>query len=207
VIVERDGWWWPEGDWICRKSVMEHGADDVAWVLANVPGRDLIVQAGGNVGCYPLALAPAFQQVLTFEPDPINFTCLFKNAQARDALDRVEHHHAALGGKPGLCAIRKAPDANCGAHRVEDGRDVPVLTIDGLLLTACDAIWLDVEGSELAALQGATATIERFAPTIITEEKGHFGLGPNEIADFLAVMGYRLTSRRLNDRLYTKDPQ
>lgn len=210
MIEQRDGWWWPSEDTDCRHVVERDGPDDIAWVLSHVQGRDCIVQAGGNVGVYPITLAPSFQHVLTCEPDEANYACLWRNVVARDAMGRVDHRRAAFGEEAGHCQVQPTIAHNCGAHRIEEGGEVPVLTIDSFLLTACDAIWLDVEGCELQALKGAKATIERFSPAIITEEKGHgsaFGYLDHEIADWLSVLGYRMHSRRLNDRLYLRDPQ
>ena len=62
-------------------------------VLRLVPGRDVAVQAGGNLGLWPKRLAQEFRRVITFEPDPDNFAMLRHNAPERN----IEAYQAALG--------------------------------------------------------------------------------------------------------------
>lgn len=173
----------------------------VPWVVRHAPDRRCIVQAGGNVGAFPLALAKDFNLVVTFEPDPTNYVCLEHNTRRKG----IEAHQAALGEKSARCSMVVVDKENCGAHQVKVGKgQIDVCTIDSLDLSACGAIWLDIEGAELAALKGAQATIRKFAPIVITEEKGLGGEPEGAIAAFLATLGYRETSRRFNDRLYAR---
>lgn len=46
---------------------------------------------------------------------------------------------------------------------------VPTIAIDDIPKTACDLIWVDVEGAELQVMQGATLTVEQFHPQLIIE--------------------------------------
>jgi hypothetical protein len=57
-------------------------------------------------------------------------------------------------------------------------------------------IWLDIEGAEADAIKGALATIEKFSPIIVLEEKG---LGPK--AD---LPGYSSVMRIGNDTVYRR---
>lgn len=195
-----DGWWWPLADIDARPIVAGDCASDIAGLLPHIPGRSVIVQAGSNIGMYPVALADHFHMIVTFEPDPVNFECLTRNVKARDSLHRVVAHHAGLGAKPGLCTPREVHKHNCAAHRVDFGAgDVPVLTIDGLGLEKCDALWLDCEGSELFALQGAVETIARFSPTICVEDKSlestFYGLPHGSLRQFIEGLGYTEVAR------------
>ena len=83
---------------------------------------------------------------------------------------------------------------NCGTHKVIAGDSVEVRTVDGLGLDACDLIWLDIEGAEADAIKGAMATIEKFSPIIVLEEKGH---GPKAV-----LPGYSVKTRIGNDTVY-----
>ena len=159
-------------------------------VLPLVRGRRVCVQAGGNCGVYPLALAKHFEKVITFEPDAENIACLRRNV----TLDNVAIINAALGAETGTCTVKVVEADNCGAHKTVADGDVEVWTIDDLRLDACDLIWLDIEGAEADAIKGARATIEKFSPIIVLEEKGH---GP------LAVLpGYVRKMRIGNDSVY-----
>jgi len=209
-ILTIDGWAWPENDHLAREVITRDCEPAVAALLAHVPGRACIVQAGANVGRYPVALAEHFAAVFTCEPDPVNYACLKANLAVHDPGGRVTALHAAFGAQEGGCVPLEVHPYNCGAHRVaftETG-DVPVWTIDGLELTACDAIWLDIEGSELFALQGAHRTIERFSPVIAVEDKGldreFFGATVGALQAWLGERGYTQVDKINNDKVFKR---
>lgn len=209
LLANWDGWWWPANDTDARHVITRDRDSDIAALLKHVPGRDCIVQAGGNVGVYALALADLFRSVITAEPDPTNYACLVKNLKARDSLNRVTALNAAFGEKRGGCAPVVVSANNCGAHRVRfDIGEVPVWTIDDLELTACDCIMLDVEGSELLALKGAAQTIDTFSPIIACEDKGlnaAFGIGRGELQAWLAERGYVEIDRYGRDKIFRRE--
>jgi len=161
-------------------------------VLPLVKEKGVCVQAGGNVGVYPKALSGVFGRVLTFEPDPDNLACLERNVTEGN----VMIWRAALGSEKGSCGMDHIEPDNCGAHKVTDGGSIPVMSIDSLELDRCDLIWLDIEGAEAQAICGAMATIEKFSPIIVLEEKG---LGAKA-----ALPGYRQVNRIGNDTVYMK---
>ena len=187
-----DGLWWPDFDVRCRAVVIDECAAAMPRVLPLVGEKRVCVQAGGNVGVYPLALAEHFNQVITFEPDEDNFECLHKNVTYDDALV----FFGALGAEPGWCQVQRIDTDNCGSHKTLPGTVVPVQTIDSLNLDYCDLIWLDIEGAEADAIKGALATIEKFSPIIVLEEKG---FGPK--AD---LPGYSSVMRIGNDTVYRR---
>lgn len=207
MITQIDGWWWPEADRRARPVIVGDAAEAVASILKHIEGRTCIVQAGGNVGVYPLALADHFRRVITAEPDPVNVQCLWKNLAARDVFKRVDARQAAFGSETGQCDIIEVEPDNCGAHRIGSGGKIVVMPIDALGLLACDAIWLDVEGSEYDALMGAQETIARFAPTIAFEEKGlgkAYGVPDGAVGEWLRVRGYAEVARIGNDKVFRK---
>ena len=191
--VLRSGFWWPEDDlhsWkLAPKEV--HGIERA---LPYVLKRDLVVQAGGNVGIWPAWLAERFAKVVTFEPSPDNYEGLVKNVPAN-----VEHHLAGLGAEAGSLSLVKWPDSCARTYISPDMKDegVPIVTIDSLNLPACDLIVLDIEGFELFALQGAAKTIEKFNPVIMFEENGLsvqlYGCQP--ASEYLTSLGYETKGR------------
>lgn len=206
-IASIDGLWWPVADTDARYVILRDRDPDISRLLPHIPGRACIVQAGANVGVYALELAKHFASVVTAEPDPTNYECLKRNL-AEHGGDRITALHAAFGEREGGCETVVVKPNNCGAHRVtfEHGQ-TPVWTIDGLELTACDAIWLDVEGSELLALKGAAATIERFSPIISCEDKGlngHFGIPGGALQAWLAERGYVEIDRIGRDKIFRR---
>jgi FkbM family methyltransferase len=187
-----DGLWWPDADVRARPVIVAQCAEAMPVVLPLAKGFKVCVQAGGNCGVYPLALAKHFEKVITFEPDAENIACLRRNV----TLENVAIVHAALGARDGTCAVKVVEGDNCGAHKTVAGNDVEVWTIDGMNLDACDLIWLDIEGAEAEAINGARATIEKFSPIIVLEEKG---LGAK--AD---LPGYSRLMRIGNDTVYRR---
>jgi len=187
-----DGLWWPNFDVRCRAVVVDECAVAMTVVVPLVKERRVCVQAGGNVGVYPIALALWFDRVITFEPDGDNYDCLRRNIIDSS----ITKFNAALGAEPGTCGILRIDTDNCGSHKTLPGTAIPVHTIDGLNLDACDLLWLDIEGAEADAIKGARATIEKFSPIIVLEEKG---LGPK--AD---LPGYERVTRVGNDTVYRR---
>jgi FkbM family methyltransferase len=165
AMVQHAGFWWPADDGHCH-VVIHKEVPDLERALKHVQHRRLAIQAGGNVGIWARYLARTFGTVLTFEPDAANFDCLLRNVP-----DNVKAERAGLGDKACTMGLHVVP-GNCGAHWMTPDGDIPVVTIDSLCLDACDFMALDLEGSEPMALHGAMATIARFRPVIMMEEKG-----------------------------------
>lgn len=145
--------------------------------------RGCVVQGGGWIGLWPRELARWFDRVVTREPDPTNYAALQRNIAG---LPQIDAWQAAYGATVGTTGLTR-PQGASGEWRCDGPGDVPVVTIDGLGIGPVDAIVLDVEGSELAALQGAEATISRDRPVIWLEYHHH----RTAIAAWLQARGYR----------------
>lgn len=124
--------------------------------------RRTAVQAGGNVGLWPLRLSHYFQRVISFEPEPITFECLKHNVRDYG----IEVHRKALGAVPMLCGIERR---SLGSHRIIQGITVEMIALDSLKLEDLDFLQLDIEGSEYPALMGAQMTVTRCRPVIMLE--------------------------------------
>lgn len=199
LIKRHDGMWWPAADKACHISVYRE-LKHLNRALSLVTDWTTVVQAGGNVGVWPLYLAEHFVEVITFEPDEMNAECMSRNL--RDAVN-VHQHRAALGSEAARCVVANEFDHNCGASFVEYGDgEVDVMTIDGLNLPSCGLLALDLEGAEAMALAGAVDTIRRCRPVIMIEHKGHcarYGYTMPEVEEELGRIGYRVAVRLPND--------
>lgn len=188
---------WPSTD-VAGPAIMLNGAADLLQVYPLCRGFDVAVQAGGHCGVWPRDLGLKFGTVYTFEPDPVNFRCLCVNAPA----ENVFKFNAALGDKRGTVDLERRP-ANCGAHQISGPGRIPVLMIDDLGLSACDVIYLDIEGSELPALKGAQRTIQACRPVIAVEDKGmsdRYGIAVGEVVLWLRdSFNYRVALRPQRD--------
>lgn len=193
-IVERGGFWWPKNDDWCWR-VIHQELPDLDLAMSFAKGRDVAVQAGGNVGVWASHLAKHFKVVETVEPDETNYECLTRNVPAN-----VRHGRAAYGAEPGQIGLSHC-EGNAGAHYLGGDGAIPIITIDSLNLDACDLLVLDVEGYEPLALRGAEQTIRRYRPVIMLEEKGlserYYGL-PRDTAELWVRglgLGYEVRSK------------
>jgi FkbM family methyltransferase len=155
---------------------------------------DWVLDLGANVGNYAARLSKlvgATGRVLAFEPVPQTFELLTANV-ARFPLRNVTLFNVAVSNQFALHGMR-VPVLQSGvqnpymAHLTEDGAEMSVLClpVDSLAIQRpVRLIKIDVEGHELAALQGMKRLIERDRPVLIIE-----GRSP-EVAAYLASFGY-----------------
>jgi FkbM family methyltransferase len=158
--------------------------------------RGLAVQAGGNLGLFPKRLAESFDVVYTFEPDPVLFGHLKHNTRG----DRMTRVQAALGDVTASVALacRRRDDSGRAVHEglthIAGPGELPQIRLDDLALPRCDLLYLDVEGYELRALQGAEATITAYRPVIgveINANIAHYGASGDDLRAWLTRRGYR----------------
>jgi FkbM family methyltransferase len=202
VAMRPDGWLWPVGDTITWKTVQQE-LDEIPALLGLCKSRRTVVQAGGNGGLWVRPLAEAFERVMTFEPDPVNFRCLVHNVPHAN----VTFTMGALGPCGGEWGeVVHTYKGNPGAHHVKAGRGAtPIYAIDEYMLTDVDLLQLDIEGAEMMALKGAVSTIEACKPVICVELRGHagrFGNDDDAVRSFLRSLGYRMERRMHHDEFW-----
>ena len=195
MMRQQGGFYWPDHDKTGADCILRHAAKHFPGALKYVRGRTLAVQAGGNVGVYPASLAKSFKQVLTFEPDAENFSCLRRNTEG---IPNLTAANVGLGSGPSRAALFRNPD-NAGAYKIIDGDEFDLISIDSLGLDACDLIWLDVEGHEEMVLEGARETVSRFRPTVILEDMGIGETFGRARALLKKQFDYREVTKILND--------
>lgn len=160
------------------------------------------VQAGGNIGAWPVWLAHRFIEVITFEPENKNFACLKRNTET---YHNITSYHAALSDHIGTSNLRVC--RSIGSHFLLPGEgETKLMTIDSLNLDACSLIVLDVEGYEYEALVGARETREKFKPVIHLEDRGHgVKKGTGKTFDDIQreLSDYTLASRIGRDVVFT----
>jgi FkbM family methyltransferase len=169
--------------------------DSLAQVLAIVPGRTAAVQAGGNLGVFPKALARVFQTVYTFEPAPDCFAALMANAPEKN----IVKLQAALGDTARLVNVSRdrrdgKPNPHEGITHVHGVGVLPMLELDNLCLPVVDLLYLDLEGYELFALWGAVETVLRCRPVIaveINKSIGFYGYTPDDVRQWITAREYR----------------
>lgn len=200
-MKEINGFKWPDNDKDCHPAVLKE-VYKIDLLDKYLKEKRVVVQAGGNVGVFPRKLATQFEAVYTFEPDPVNFSCLAYNCPEPNIIK----FQAGLGSNHEQIEVGVSrPDLknNCGAYQVIGKGITPTMMIDDLELPACDLIYLDIEGYELFALQGGYRTIEKYHPVIVIENKQlplMYDVTPEQVTDFLInEFGYEIKEKVMRD--------
>jgi FkbM family methyltransferase len=179
---------------------------EVMYRLIN-PG-DTVFDVGANVGYVTVLAAVAAGpsgRVLSFEPHPELFAVLEQNVSAGRggrSMAMTELHRAALGQDSGTAELWIPPQfaANDGISRIVANPSpgamtirVDVRTIDEVLGDRSVAVLkLDVEGSELQVLRGATRALEsRRIRHIIFEE---YKTNGSDVVRMLEDLGFHVFS-------------
>jgi len=170
--------------YVC-KALIAAGAwcpHELALLQQLVPVDGVIIEAGANYGAHTLAFARFVGntgRVYAFEPQRIVFQALCGSV-ALNGLSNVIVRNSAVGGEAGAIdvpVLDYTAIENFGGVSLtlsgHEGRSrfeqVPVETIDGLSLSACNLIKADVEGMELDVIKGGLATIRRCRPILYLE--------------------------------------
>jgi len=125
---------------------------------------DALVNVGAHYGYYCCLALQAGKHVVAFEPIKLNVDYLLSNIEANGWSDNAEVFPIAVGAAPGIAEIY---GGNTGAsllqgwsgNRQREGTRVPVSSLDKVIGSSLSGqqclVIIDVEGSELAVLEGA----------------------------------------------------
>jgi len=183
---------------------------DMALAYLPEERRNVIVQAGGHIGIWPVTLSGHFDMVYCWEPMPENWDCLISNC---GEIENVYLSQGCLGDRPGLMKMRYSPK-NTGKHCIaKDGtQDTTVEKLDDFKplreKPMLDALFLDVEGYELKALMGAHSLIHNFKPLLVIEENGlqaRYGIADDAVEKYLATFGYVIALKHDEDVVYIQE--
>ncbi len=135
------------------------------------------VDVGANVGNYSLALAPHYAHTAAFEPNPVSFSALETNLKLNSSL-RITAAPYGLSSVSATLDFYPDDTNNSGASGFErhgsDANPIPLKVIPGDEYfgsneTPVAAIKIDVEGHELAVVEGLRRTIQRDRPVLFME--------------------------------------
>ena len=160
-------YWYPDADMLTHKDQPAR-VRDLDRAIKHCKQKRVAIQAGGCVGMWANYLSKHFDQVWTFEPDLENYRCMVLNATA----DNIIMIHAALGYECGFAALDRHQPDRVGTHRLVEGNEFVVTTIDDLPLEHCDMIVLDTEGTERFILEGTQGTLADHRPILMVEDNG-----------------------------------
>ncbi|WP_115011090.1 FkbM family methyltransferase [Helicobacter canis] len=179
---------------------------DSAMIFTLVRVGDLVLDIGGNIGYYSIALAKMKHCIIhAFEPVASTYKQFIANAYYNGVQDRVHINNFGLFDKSGELTfyVYKQDFGNASAaimHEEKENEKIicKVERLDWYVkeqgLTRIDFIKLDVEGAEIFALRGGLESIEKFKPILFVEMlrkwAAKYGYHPNEIIAMLEQIGY-----------------
>jgi FkbM family methyltransferase len=134
---------------------------------ARVTSFDTVVDIGANVGNHTFYFSEICEAktVYAFEPVEANFLLCKKNNP------KASTYKVALSNYIGTCNLNNTQPWNSGTSFMVDTKDgdVEVKTLDWYKYSGVTFIKIDVEGAEVAVLQGARETIIRNQPELLVE--------------------------------------
>jgi FkbM family methyltransferase len=109
------------------------------------------------------------KRIIALEPSPNNFSALLKNTQRYSP--KMTYLKQGLWHKPDTIKFIQHPETPTGNHVAVYGEiSIETISIDRLMIDlgipAIDLIKMDIEGSELKALEGAQECIKKFKPKL-----------------------------------------
>ncbi len=198
------GWAFPDVDDFMVHEMKADGTYQKSHLLIAmgfVTDRRCAIDGGAHVGTWSKLMAGLFDRVIAVEPSADTFEALTTNLQTFDCLN-VEPRQVALGATSGSVTMvldgRQLALANTGGRYATAGGAIPCEAIDDWHLPALGFLKLDIEGSEVHALQGAAATLERCRPIVLFEDKKfwkRYGLKGDAPQTLLTSLGYRPLTR------------
>lgn len=158
------------------------------------PFGQQILDLGGHIGTFAFLAASLGHKVTVVEASPRNATLLQEGARL-NGFDTVNVVSTAISNQVGTIDFIEAGPYGVVANTTIEGprTTVPATTVDELLTRVgwetVDAIKMDIEGSEIAALEGMTDHLSRQeAPTFFFEINGFtLHLFDNTPQDLLAL--------------------
>ncbi|GEM_PF-340852 len=142
----------------------------------------VVLDVGANIGLHTLAAASLASrgQVYAFEPALETFTYLEANLR-RAGLRNARAERLALSDGPGTARLAYRSHQSGASHFIGEGPDedgssveeVPCCSLDSWVasrgLDRVDLVKVDVEGAEMAVLDGAAQTLATKQPWVIME--------------------------------------
>jgi FkbM family methyltransferase len=175
------------GDFNVSRELLSHGEYDwgpITWLTKLVNADSHLVFAGAHIGAVliPIATASGARAIVAFEPSPRNYRLLTINL-CLNRLDDVVARKVAIGQQPGKLAFTEN-SINTGNSRIAETTGEILVEVD--TLDRCvppewkviDLMVMDIEGSEVAAMRGAHASLAKtrnlyveFAPWQLREQR------------------------------------
>lgn len=131
------------------------------------PPRGTFVDVGANIGTVVItALALGFDRAVAVEPGPENARLLRANLALNGMQDRCRVVEAAATNAIGAVSLKLNKQGGGRNAIAPGGIEVAGVTLDSLAVEDPGMVWLDVQGHEGHALDGASALLAYRAPLV-----------------------------------------
>lgn len=173
--------------------------------------KGIAVDAGAHIGLFSAHMARHFKWVHAFEPVRSNFECLeanWKRFRKKGApAPNVTLYRMGLSNQAGETEIVRHGGKSY-SWRVEPGSQaeditarekIKVRTLDSFFLSDIDFVKIDIDGHELAAVEGMAQTLLRCRPVVLIEEKFD---RDRKASKFLKRLGMRMVWQQKHDYLW-----
>jgi FkbM family methyltransferase len=198
----------PLNDYYLARSFIlygEYSPRETRFLRSMLRPGDVALDIGANIGAITVAMAKAVGasgKIHAYEPQSLMFSYLVSNVLLND-LRNVETVRAVVGETAGEETFN-IPDSvngdellNYGAVSTVEPRfgagaseTVPRIRLDDLGVERVRLIKIDVEGAELAVLQGAASLLERCSPIVYFEN--NIRHRSRELLSFFMSRSYKL---------------
>ena len=182
--------------------ILRWGQGEPEWRMLDhlVDPARAAIDVGANVGIYTGRLAQLCKKVHAFEPIP-----WLADDVASKSPTNVVLHRIALSNRTGRAELRVPTRAGVEEHGLttmeernplETRDDIRIVScavdrIDNVISEPVGFIKVDVEGHELAVLEGAIETIRANRPVLIIEsERAHHPGAPENVFALMRQEGY-----------------
>jgi FkbM family methyltransferase len=197
MIIEADGLSWIVDDQLSGDRIgPDHEEPLRERILDLIPTRGTFVDVGAHVGCYSLRAALRAANVYAIEPNPEAAERLDENRRLNGIWNIRIIPAAAWDKVTALTLVSPNGFPRDASMRTVYGlpnATVLAFPLDELLfdLPQADLIKLDVEGSDLQALEGMRKLVARLQPVLIIEDHSVLGyFGPQELQNKITSLSY-----------------
>jgi FkbM family methyltransferase len=168
-----------KGEWKEQRH-LKRALETVENVGGGLPGS-VFLDVGAHVGTAAIAAVRrfGFGSALAFEPEAENYRLLRANVSVNGLEDRIRTFNVAISNRVGTAELKLRPSMGA-KHRIVDrvepgetAETVEVTTLDTLAAESAlnpkevGLLWLDVEGHELEAMEGAGTILRRSVPIVM----------------------------------------
>lgn len=190
---------------VIRTSGKFYETDLLEHMYQSIHRKGIYIDVGANIGNHTVFFAKFMAaHVVSIEPQLQNYQ-LLTGTVAKNGLRNVTCVRCAVGSKAGVgcLVLPKGYERNRGAFsligsaNVVGAESVSVDTLDSLIGNLPNlesqhvtAVKIDVEGAEVAVLEGAGEILTRYRPHVIVEAQSEERL--SSVSARLLPLGYRL---------------